>query len=217
MNDTVFLGRLERFNTRLLADPYIKSLLKDHCRGAMHVSKLLATPQMAEAGLMLSLACPMDYKQLAEQLILMKDIPHLGGHFEKGKQVIVSDFADQARLMYSRFYFSGVDVPDPETMTNAKIVQTSMILMACDYALFVKGNNTQDAPRFIDGVYRTQSMESTATLFLKTTPEDEVVQLVKNVPQYLRSLLNNNLIDRKYLKELSLGDLTQQFGQDLGL
>ncbi|WP_274644032.1 hypothetical protein [Pseudomonas serbica] len=217
MEDTVFMGRLEKFNSRLLADPYIKNLLKDHCRGEMHVSKLMATPQMEEAGLTLSINCPKEYNLLARQLIIMKGFRHLNEYYEKGRQLIESGFADQAKTMYSRFYFSGAEVPDPETMSSSEIVQASLVLMACDYGLFVKGNNSLDAPRFIDGVYRNQSMESTATLYLDTMPDEQVVQLVKNVPQYLRCLLNSNLIDRKYLQQLSPEDLTQQFGQDLGL
>lgn len=92
-----------------------------------------------------------------------------------------------------------------------------MILMACDYALFVKGNNTYDAPRFIDSTYRNQSMEAAATLFTKATPEEEVVQLVKDIPQYLRALINNGLVDRKNLQNLPPKELAQQFGQDLGI
>jgi hypothetical protein len=60
-------------------------------------------------------------------------------------------------------------------------------------------------------------MEAAATLFTKTTPEDEVVQLIKNVPQYLRALINNDLVDRKNLQKLLPKELAQQFGQDLGL
>lgn len=217
LEDTVFMGRLEQFNARLLADPYIKSLLKDHCQGAMHVSKLMAAPQMERAGMTLSLSCPMDYKELAEQLLLMKDMAHLSSFFDRGKQIIESGFADQAKLMYSRFYFSGASVSDPETMTDSQITQAALVLMACDYAVFSKGSETFDAPRFIDGVYRSQPREAVAQLFLKCMPEDEVVELVKDVPQYLRGLLNNFLIDRKYLQQLSPKDLTQQFGQDLGL
>jgi hypothetical protein len=217
MRDNVFLGRLQRFNARLLADPYIKSLMKDHCRGAMHISKLMAVPQMEKAGMTFNLLCGMDYNQLAGQLMLAKELPQLSEHFEKGKLIIEEGLEAQATIMYSRFYFSGKDVPDPETLTSTQIVRNALILMACDYSLFVKGNNTYDGPRFIDGTYRTQSMEAAATLFTKTTPEDEVVQLVKNVPQYLRALINNDLVDRKYLQQLSPEDLTQQFSQDLGL
>jgi hypothetical protein len=217
LKDTVFLGRLERFNARLLADPYIKSLLKDHCQGAMHVSKLMAVPRMEKAGMTFNLSCGMDYNQLAGQLILAKELPQLSEHFEKGKLIIELGFEDQAKTMYSRFYFSGKDVPDPETLTSTQIVRNAMILMACDYALFVKGNNTYDAPRFIDSTYRNQSMEAAATLFTKATPEEEVVQLVKDIPQYLRALINNGLVDRKNLQKLLPKELAQQFGQDLGL
>ncbi|WP_338924415.1 hypothetical protein V0M98_32900 (plasmid) [Pseudomonas silesiensis] len=216
LTDAVFIARLDKFNARLLADPFIKSLLKDHYSGAMHVSKLIATPKMEEAGLTIRLACPMDYNDLAGQLRLMKELPHMSAFFEKGKQIIELSFAEEAKRLYSLFYASGVEVPDPESMTSRQTTQAAMVLMACDYALFV-GDQKINSPRFMGTAYRNKSMDVVASLFLNEMPQDEVVQLIKDVPMYMRCLINKNLIDSKYLQQLPPKELAQQFGQDLGL
>lgn len=214
LDDDSFLARLDGLNARIFSNPYIHSLLKDYSEGSITISKLLAYKHFESAGYHLKIADQRDCNPLAVQLIMASNRHNLFEFVEKGKNLIMDVWSTSAQTMYGEFWALVNDVKNPDEMSEAETIKAAFFLMAGDYAANVDRLKTK-YPQFIRR--DKPSADQVAKLFVITEDSDKVVDVIKNVPGYLRALVSNKLLDVNHLKKISIEELSEQFGQDLGL
>lgn len=215
LKDDKFIARLNELNSRIFSDPYMHSMMKDYVEGDVTISKLLAYKQFESAGYSLRLTNQRECNPLAGQLLSASRFPHLSGYVDKGKQLIGDLWTDTAQQMYGDFWALGNEIQNPDDLSEADITRASFFLMAGDYSSNVSLKIKATYPVFIGR--DKPAVDQAAELFVRTANADDVVKVVKDVPGYLRGLVTKRLIHTDHLKSLSVEELSEQFGQDLGL
>lgn len=218
IEEPLFYQQLRDLNDRLIADPYIRVMLKDLGAGKIQLPQLISSDDFEhKAGVRYQPKYGQtELLSMCDALHGISKIPHLSEVHQRGCEMAMRSLITSVPF-YKTFFAEGNELKDPDTMTEPELVRASTCLMG---ALF---NYSRIGPlRKLVGLerefqFKAPGREVPYNYLISHIPTEEVVSYLNGVDGLIEALLAAEAISRDCLPMLSLNRQGKVFREELGI